>query len=252
MEYDDLNPAQQEVFHAAAAEMQRIVWSHVVPVRLIRIVDDREGSYNTGTGTLIQLNGKHYLLTAANVFDELRQSKERGDEAYFLAQNAPLDSPIIAYSDSANDIVVLEVPDAVIGGIDAIAYEPVLGWPPRRVTSDDVVLLCGHPAFLRSEDSHAGLLFRDYSVMQPVTRAGENQFVLQLERENWISLGRAELPGAEVFLGGLSGAPVFAVDPLGYELVGIVSEIGDALPLLFIKSLAHLPPTFIDHLPTAI
>lgn len=163
---------------------------------------------------------------------------------YFLAQDAPLDPPVVVFSDPEDDIVVLEVPDSVVKGIDAVAYRPVLGWPPRRVTTDDVVLLYGHPAYLRSESPEQGILFRDYSVMQPVTRVADAQFVLQLERENWIRVGEADLPTPEVFLGGLSGAPVFAVDPLGYELVGIVSEIGQSIPLMYVKSLAHLPPTF--------
>jgi hypothetical protein len=243
MEYEDLSEPQREVFHTAASEMQKIVWCHVVPVRVTRILDDKEHSYNTGTGTFIRIHHKNYLLTAWHVFAELLNSRGRGQEAYFIAGNAALEPPIIRYADRVNDILILEVPDADGGSIGAIAYEPPHRWPPRSVTTNDVVLLCGLPAYLRTEENESELLFGDYSVMQPVTSVADNQFMLHLERENWVSLGRANLPGPEVSLGGISGAPVFAVDPLSYELVGIVSEIGESLPLLCIKSLAHLPST---------
>jgi hypothetical protein len=65
-----------------------------------------------------------------------------------------------------------------------------------------------------------------------VTLVRENYFVLQIEREQMIDAGRAEFPAEDAFFGGISGAPVIAMDDLSYPSVGIVSQSPDNLPLI--------------------
>lgn len=244
MEYDDLSVAQRELFHASASKQQERVWSHVVAVRVSSIVDNKEAKYHTGSGILLRLGDKHFVLTAWHVFAELLAARNRGEEAYFMVGNAALEPPNVVYADEDGDIVFLAIGENVLDVVDAEPYDPGQCWPPRRPTVDDVALLCGLPAYLRSESGETELVFGDFSIMQPIASVNERQFILQLDRGRWVDLGRTLLPREEVFLGGISGAPVFAATMWTLELVGIVSEIGETMPLLYGSCLYRVPTTF--------
>jgi hypothetical protein len=59
-----------------------------------------------------------------------------------------------------------------------------------------------------------------------------------------IDAGKIEFPPEGTFFGGISGAPVFAMDDFSYPLVGIVSQSPATLPLIYVRSVAHLPNSF--------
>jgi hypothetical protein len=226
-----------------ANELQKLVWSMTTTFRVGRVEAQTEVEYRTGSGVLLDLNGTLCVLTAWHVYGQLLEWEKGGHEAYAFAHNAALDPATVLFEDRENDIVVLSVPRNALPRIDARPHVPAK-WPPRRVTTDDIVVVCGYPAYLRSESASREILFGDFNAAQPVVSVSEHQFALILDREEWISVGRVPMPGSDVFLGGLSGGAVVALDGLTYPLVGIVSEIGQQSPILFAKSLAHLPSHF--------
>jgi hypothetical protein len=241
MEYEQSSPAQRAVFHEGARQLVALAWSYVVAVRVSRIEGNKEAGYNTGTGILLSLRGEYFVATAWHVLEEYELGRMAGHEVVVLIDNVLLEPPRFTFVDRDNDIVLVSVPEALAQEMDAVPYDPGERWPPRRVTSGDVVFFCGLPAYLRSDEGDGELVFGNMSLVLSVESASEHQFVLKLERQDWVDLGRVPLPGEDVFLGGLSGAPVFVMDDLSYPLVGLISEIGQSLPLMFVKSLAHIP-----------
>jgi hypothetical protein len=77
--------------------------------------------------------------------------KAAGADVWLFANNALPNPPVVAFIDDINDIVFLEVPTQSIDDLDASVYEPGSRWPPRQLTTDDVVIICGLPGFLRAE-----------------------------------------------------------------------------------------------------
>jgi hypothetical protein len=222
--------------------LQRVIWSYTAPFRISRIEGDREAEYKTGTCILIEIGNQIHVLTAYHVFEQYRDWQEAGCAAFVIVGDAPFATPVVSFEDRRNDIVLLAIPPESLENIDAVVYRPA-NWPPQQIRKNEPVLVCGLPAYLRQELSNE-IWFGDFNLLQDVSSVSDRQFTLHLEHDEWMNLGRIEMPGPDVFLGGISGAPVFAVDPDSTALVGIVSEIGETLPLLFCKSLSHLPETF--------
>lgn len=244
MKYEDLNSEGQELFHSEAAAMRDRAWSHLVTIRISRIEGNKEVAYNTGSGTLLRVAEENVVLTAWHLVAELHRRKAAGEEAYLIVGNSPLEPLMFRYKDEENDIVVLDVPSERVGDLDAEPYRPSASWPPRSVAINDVVVVCGLPRYLRQESDKSEILFGDFSLMQSVAGSSEHQFVLNLDPAEWVDLGNTAFPDANVSLGGISGAPVFCVTAGSFELVGIVKEVGEQLPLLYAASLASLPLTF--------
>ena len=244
MEFSDLSKQEKDRIDAAARALQNMAWSYVIPLRIITVKDNAEVAFNSATGFVMRLNGHLYVGTAWHVVQTFMARRREGEDVLLLARDTPLEPLQVAFIDEPNDIVFLRLPDDCLANLQAEAYDPGPRWPPRVVTTDDVVLLCGLPAYIRGEPDSGEILFGDFSICQPVSSVGAGYFVLQMERENWENLGRVPMPGADVFLGGLSGAPVFVMDDLSYPLVGVVSQIGDTLPLLYVRTFNALPLTF--------
>jgi hypothetical protein len=241
MDYNNLSPEDRARFQAGSRELVNLAWSYILPVRIAYIVNDREEDYNTGTGILLRLGGEYMIGTAWHVFALYDRGKQAGEDVVLLVGDVPLEPPQVRFADRENDIVFLAIPEVLVRDLDAVPYDPGSRWPPRRVTTDDSVFFCGLPAFLRSDEGEGEILFGNMSLVLTVSSVAEHHFVLPLEREKWEDLGRVPLPGEDVFLGGLSGAPVFVMDDLSYPLVGLISAVGESLPLLYVASLSHVP-----------
>lgn len=246
MEYDTASPRDKERFEVGASTLVKLAWEYLVSLRIAKVVDNREVDYNTATGFLMRQSGKHLIGTAWHVHDEFAKRKASGEDLYFLANDVPLEPIRVVWADEASDVVLLAVSDADVPKIGVLAYEPgEYRWPPRRVTSDDVVFFCGFPKCLRSDDTPE-IEFRDAALLLPVTHVSDNHFVLHLNRENIIDAGRAPFPypndETDAHLGGISGSPVFAMDDLSYPLVGIISNMGTTL--INVGSLADAPAEF--------
>jgi Trypsin-like peptidase domain len=215
-----------------------------VAVRIVSIVDNKEAAYNHGTGVLVRVGDRHIVITAWHVLAGLLKLKEHGQECYLMVGNSVVEPPILLLSDELHDVAVIAVSSMGLDGVDACPYVPLKRWPPRRVTTGDAVLVCGLPRYLRSESESSEIDFGDISIVHRVTSASEHQFVLHLAHDDLISLGRDGLPPTNASLGGISGAPIFLANPESFELVGIVKEIADTLPLLYAGSLHSLPAVF--------
>jgi hypothetical protein len=244
MKYEDPDSSGQEEFHSEARAVRDRAWSHVLPVRIACIEAAKEVTYNSGSGICLRLQGENFVLTAWHLVGELRHRQAQGEDARLVVGNSALEPLMLRYKDEENDIVVLDIAREQVGGLDAEPFSPSSWWPPSAVAVNDAVVLCGLPRYLRQESANSEIVSGDFSLMQSVAGSGEQQFVLNLDPAQWVDLGSARFSDAYVSLGGISGAPVFRVNAGSFDLVGIVKEVGEQLPLLCVASLAGLPPTF--------
>ena len=221
------------------AKIQNRIWSHAVTIRVSTIVDAREASWNTATGTLVRLEARLFVFTAWHVINKFVEIREQSGTPLLIIGNYPMLSPRFVYLDEISDLIVLEVDAAALRGIGAVPYEPVHQWPPPRVKVDDPIMLCGFPALLRLDGDE--ILHGDYSFFGSVESVSERQFIVQLDRDNVEDAGRVPFPNVGADLGGLSGCPVFVLYPDHMQFVGVFSQAARTAPVWIIRSIAGLP-----------
>jgi trypsin-like peptidase len=223
---------------AAVTALQLRAWSCAVTVRLARTTGDRETSWNTASGVLLEFPRRAVIGTAWHVLDEFRRLKAAGEDVVLICDNMPIESPCTAFRDERADIAFLEVPTRGRSGLHAVPYRPGSMWPPPAVKIEDTVLLCGFPKDLRHDGDE--ILHGDLNLFLDVASASDTHFMLQVEWERIIQAGRVKL-SAQVDFAGASGGPVFLYDAGCNPLVGLISQAGNTLSLWRIGALAHVP-----------
>ena len=234
---------------SAGVALQRMVWHFVSNVRIAAVVDQKECDFKTACGILVRIGASLYLATAWHVFQQWITWRDEGRETSILVNDAVLTSPHLVFGSKEREVALIRVGEDAVGENRRHVYEPGSRWPPRRVTVDDVVILCGFPGSLREAGTDGTLLFKDVSLVKPVTAAYDDYFTLDLRDGTWENLGRMVIDLTTQDLAGVSGAAVFAFDDLSFPLVGIVAEQPPfALPVLYVRTLAPLPASIDSYL----
>jgi S1-C subfamily serine protease len=226
--------------HAAAYAFQLRAWSCAVTVRIAHITGDREASFNTASGVLLEFPKRVVIATADHVIEEYVKARGAGEPVAFVIDNMPLTEPRVVYRNHRDDIALIEVPSSGRRGIKAVPYRPAGLWPPPSVQVGDTVLVCGFPKRYRYDGDE--ILHGDLNLLVSVSSVGVSYFVLNIDWKHLDHDGRIKPPSHQVNYGGVSGGPVFLYDGGANPLVGIVSQAPDRLPLWRIASLASLPP----------
>jgi hypothetical protein len=121
----------------------------------------------------------------------------------------PLRDRLIARS-SKFDIAIFAIDERELRRIHKVAHEPSRGWPPPRPQRGQGVMFYGFPGLLREEEGFR-LYWKPYFALTVATVVGEDRVVLQLEREHIIDAEGPRVPPANLWLGGMSGCPLFAL-----------------------------------------
>ena len=233
------DPKRQQVI-AFFNALQLRAWSHAVTVRIATISGDRERSFSTGSGVLIEFsNQRAVIATAWHVLEEFQSLRASGELVAIVVDNMPIELPRLLYSDIPRDIGCIELPTTGRSGITAVPYRPKLLWPPPRVEKGDDVLLCGFPKLLRVD--REDILHGDLNLVLPVEASSEDVFYLQVDWGKMVQAGTVVIPPDTTSFGGVSGGPVYLVDAEGNPLVGLISQAGENLPLWRIAPLHFLP-----------
>lgn len=222
---------------AAITALQLRAWSCAVTVRIARIVDDRESSWKTASGILIEFPTRAVIATAWHVLEEYRKLRAHGETVVLVCDNMPIPSPCTTFRDEAADIAFVDVPRTGRAGLRAVPYRPGLMWPPPSVLVDDSVLVCGFPKIFRHDGDE--IVHGDLNLLLNVASSADDYFMLQVDWERLVQAGRVVLPPDQTDFGGASGGPAFLYDGGCNPLVGLVSQAGDTLPLWRIASLSR-------------
>jgi len=214
------------------------------------IIGDRTEprSLRTASGFLLGFDERVFLVTNAHVMQGYREVKDRWPNARFQFFDTILE-PNVVDEDSAErvDIAVLDVT-----GIDfesktdsywkssASALEVLRPhtWPSAPPKAGESTISVGWPAKMRSANDGAIEMAAFPLLGQFVGDLQQTSFTISFDREEWIgtdySLNNPVLQETE--LGGISGAPVFALHRGGLfplQLIGVVKEYGSLSDTLF-------------------
>ena len=241
-----MQSAEDERKRELLSQIQMRIWSQCVTIRISRVVDYREHSWNTATGLLLKLGGRRFVVTAWHVLQKFDDVRNEGDVPVIVIGNVAIAEPAYVFLDERNDVVVLDVSEFVVEAFNAVPYRPSGPWPPERRSVGDPVMICGFPAILRADGEE--ILHGDLSYFGEIESVSEHQFVVQVQGD-LEDAGRVPFPDLDSDFGGLSGCPAFAVNRGEMHLAGIFSQTAISAPVWIIRSLAHLPAD-LDVLPS--
>lgn len=208
-------------------------------------------SVNSGSASLLRLNGQLFALTCWHVLEGYRQRLAEGP-CIFQLGNCELD-PLaqLKAQDKGLDYALIGVTDAQIreiaqpgGPFDGTFFCDPAQWPPGKVNDGDSVAFGGFPGELRQAVSFDKLSFGGYSSgASRVTSARDDYIVCQFEPEHWVSHGLEPEPST---IRGMSGGPVFAIRHsdagiMTYDFVGHITEFHEDFRLLYVRLARALP-----------
>ena len=83
-----LERVQQVRAHFDALQLR--AWSHAVTLRLAIVTDNRESSYQTASGVLMQFGARVVVGTAWHVLTKLQSLRADGHEVVLICENMPI------------------------------------------------------------------------------------------------------------------------------------------------------------------
>lgn len=201
---------------------------------------------NSGSASLLRLDGHLFALTCSHVLDGYRQRLAEGKCIFQLgncaldpvaqleAEDAKLDYALIAVTEEQGKKIAK--PE---GPFNGTFFNDPAKWPPGEVKVDDFVAFGGFPGELRQAKSFEQLSFGSFSSgASRITSVNEDYLVCQFEREFWVKHGHEPEPK---LIRGMSGGPVFAIrhgagtDIMIYEFIGHIYLFSEDCELLYIR-----------------
>ena len=206
---------------------------------------------NSGSASLLRLNGQSYALTCWHVLEGYRQRLAEGPCIFQLgdceldplaqlrAEDKELDYSLVQLTNGQIDEIAKPA-----GPFDGTFFCDIAPWPPCEVKEGDFVAFGGFPGELRQAESFDKLCFGSYSSgASRVTSAHDDYLVCQFESEHWVSHGLEPEPCT---IRGMSGGPVFVIrysdaGIMTYDFVGHITEFHEDFKLLYVRLARALP-----------
>lgn len=237
---------------AAGIEFEKYPLKFVTPAYFgARPQPGTQVTVNSGSASLVRLNGQSFALTCSHVLEAYRQRLAEGPCIFQLgdceldpmaqlkAEDTGLDYALIGLTEEQGKEI------AKSGGpFDGTFFCDLAQWPPGDVKEGDFVAFGGFPGELRKAESFDKLSFGSFSSgAAKVTTTGDDYLVCQFEREHWVTHGFEPEPST---IRGMSGGPVFAIRHsetgiMTYEFMGHISEFQENYELLAYALIPHPP-----------
>ncbi len=148
--------------------------------------------------------------------------------------------------DADRDIAVFHIEAREVAELGADVHRPDYDWPPARPDVGGGVFFAGFPGRERRPGRRRGVAFGIYAATTVAASVNDRVVVCRFERQHWVdTLGLGSAPGHR-HLGGLSGAPLWAVGgrdgAATLRLAGVVSSFNQGWELLYAKHAASIRP----------
>lgn len=191
--------------------------------------------YANGTCSFFDTGIRKLAVTNWHVVEAFHLQKIKKRDVIF--QLGPLIFDIenrLIDSDKIRDIAVMDITEADLKVINKQSFQ-CLDWPPERVKKDECVAFAGYPGIFRSIPGNQRILSQSVLMLELVADSSSEQFIIELQRNEWVKqLGIRDISELTSF-GGFSGAAVFRlknIQPIAViEPVGIVFEHGETFDI---------------------
>lgn len=214
--------------------IQAVAASYVSPVYWAPLPRDQNiPSLNHGTIFFLKCGGPILGITAEHVYAAYLERKSV--EPALICQIGK--QKRVIGRDSSLDLVTFEIREPELGSLGKIAHEPPdREWPPSPPTEGKGVFLCGFPLSGRSFRNSHELDFESVCLGLVADRVDDRTVMCQFHREEWLDNSGDDTQGEQIEMGGMSGAPLWAlIQRRGVEswsLSGIVVQFNPAFELL--------------------
>lgn len=194
-----------------------------------------QGLLGNGTVFFVELPKRLIGVTADHVVEECLSKQEGNSDvtSAIFAKPFPLRERMIA-RDSKLDVATFAIEREELESFgNKWAHRPSYDWPPPPPQVDRGVLFTGFPKVLR-EERGIELVWSTYTGLQIAQVVEDDRILVQYEREYFIDpLGRG-IPPEGLWIGGMSGCPLFALweKPIEHlRLAGVGIEFDESLEL---------------------
>lgn len=222
-------------FDNASKEISKVllkqVANYIAPLFFESISDQPKSKINNGTIFFCSTGTKILGVTAYHVYKEYLNAKKNKSLITSQIGNTKVENLEKFYIDGDEkiDIATFEINVKTIKNIGKkILNGSQKTWPPEQPKIGDTVFFAGYPGQERIA-SAATINFGIYGAIPIIKTINNNDLVCQFEREYMIDLSGKGLPDENYKFGGLSGAPIIAIDKnesgiLTWRLAGIIHE----------------------------
>jgi len=237
--------SEQERFRTAGRHMAGFARQHAIPI-FFGPPPSIGGKINGGSGSLLQLSSGVFLITAYHVLHEYGVRQQAGEPVQWQVGNLLPFDPFarVVWKDAQKDIVLIFLlPDEVSRINPHCLISRPEKWPPPVPEKEQLVLAAGYPKTLREVNQLDGKISAGgYATMLQVTSVNAGYFMCQIEQQDLVSFNDDPVPKITTDIGGISGGPVFLVNPLHYPLIGVITESSEAFgcQLLRVSTLADV------------
>lgn len=202
-----------------------------------------------GTATFVDLGDGPMIVTCWHVIDRYREFRANSLDAGIQVgwSNVDLDDLLID-EDKDYDLATLRVPDKPLSDIESkprpMGLEAFMAprWPPAQVEEGDPITFGGYPGALRAKEGDHDLMFGALTVTNAdVTSAHHDRIACQFDRSDWYTVHGSGGTEFKEF-GGMSGGPLFRLNELHWDFVGIIYEFSATMDVLFATPATRLEP----------
>lgn len=213
-------------------EFLRLARNYVAFVILAPSPDQPESRiYGNATCSFIDTGSRCFGITNKHVVDEFRDLREENPSMNFQIGSYLFDieNNIIDECDSP-DLLTFEIAEDFMSRIGK-SFCPCRSWPPSRAIINETIVFAGFPGQFREQISRDSARFGIVAMLELVLSSSENQFIIFLDRDNWIlRFGTRDISELRN-LGGMSGTAVFRIREINriatLEPIGLIYAGGE-------------------------
>jgi hypothetical protein len=193
---------------------------------------------HNGTAFFMRIAGPTVLVTAAHVVRQLQSDSTTHGRAMSIQLMSvpfnPLDA--IVDIDDERDLATIAVDATIPERLKRWVYQRAIAqWPPPPPDTGKGIFFLGFPSVYRKEAEPRHHEFGTYGGLLTATSIAEDRIVAQLEHDELEVIPGFTLPPRNEFLGGMSGAPAWALTSVGWRLAGVLYEYSTDYELFYFR-----------------
>lgn len=131
------------------------------------------------------------------------------------------------------DLATFKINKEDLSQLGCVAHTPPRGWPPNPIQQGRGVAFLGYPGIYR-EEGEDRVYWTPYSALTVVKVVADDRIVVQFEREYQVNRRDKKAAPPNVWLGGMSGCPLFGLweSPVVYlQIAGVGLEFNERLEI---------------------